>query len=145
LGMTLIVHLVSLAVLNVANWEGRILFCSPTIALVNLGFAFLTAMYAVPLGVVFSLRAATVQRATQNLLTAVLAPNVVFAFGIVGIGTVFSESWRTAFETFFAEVVMKADPTQVVLVIAGVLVAVDLGVLAVAIGRFKRSLLILSQ
>jgi len=145
MGMTLIVHLVSLATVNVANWDGRIMFYSPTIALINLGFAFLTAMYAACLGVVFSLRAATVQRATQNLLTAVLAPIVVLSVGVVGIGTVFPESWRIAFETFFVEVVMNADPAQVVLVITGVLIAVDLGLLAVAMARFRRSLLILSR
>lgn len=140
---TLIVHLVSLTTVNVANWDGKILLYSPTIALLNLMFAFLTAMYAASLGVVFSLRAATVQRATQNLLTAVLAPIVILSFGIAGIGTVFPESWRIAFETFFVEVVMKADPTQVVWVITGVLVAVDLGLLAVAMTRFRRSRLIL--
>ena len=51
----------------------------------------------------------------------------------------------TVNETFFVEVVMKADPTQVVWVITGVLIAVDLGLLAVAMARFRRSLLILSQ
>jgi len=40
---------------------------------------------------------------------------------------------------------MRTDPTQVVLVITAVLVAVDLGLLAVAMARFRRSPLILSQ
>ena len=143
LEVTIILHLVSLAALNVGHWSGRIMLYTPSIALVNLVLSCLIALFASCLGVLLSLRASSVQQATQNLMVALMAPIMLLSMTIVIIGTVLPEKWRTAFETFFMEVVMTADFAQVILVVIGVLTLIDLGLLMAAMARFQRARLVL--
>ncbi|MAG37307.1 MAG: ABC-2 type transporter, partial [Dehalococcoidia bacterium] len=144
IGATLVVHLVSLTALNVVHWDGTLMLYTPTIALINLGVSFLLAMLAACLGVIFSLRAATAKQAAQNLMIALLSPLVLFFVGITLLGTVLPAAWRAAFERFFAEVVVTADLTQVLLVVIVVLTAIDVMLLWAALARFQRARLILA-
>ena len=143
LRITIISHLVSLAMSNVVHWNGKIIFYTPVMTLVNLALSFLVAMLASCLGVLISLRAATVQQATRNLMVALLSPIMLVLIPISMIGTVLPDSWKAAFETFFKEVVMTADFTQVIIVVVVALIVIDLGLLMAAMARFRRARLIL--
>jgi ABC-2 type transport system permease protein len=129
--------------LNIAFWDGRILFYTPAIALSNLILSALIAVFSASLGVMISLRAATVQKAIQTMMVVLMSPIVFAAMGIVMIGRVFPEDWRTVFETFMMEVVFAADFVQVMSAVIFVLVLVDIGLLIVAKHRFQRSRLYL--
>ena len=143
LRITIISHLVSLAMSNVAHWNGKIMLYTPVMTLVNLALGFLVVMLASCLGVLISLRAPTVQQATQNLTVALLSPIMLVLIPISMIGTVLPDSWKAAFETFFKEVVMTADFTQVIIVVVVALIVIDLGLLMAAMARFRRARLIL--
>lgn len=139
LSYTAVLHLVTLLVLNLAYWDGQILFYSWRILLANLVLAVLLSIFAAGLGVLISLRAATVQQATQNLMAALFAPIGGFSLIIVLIGTVFPESWRFQFERFFRQVIMQADFQQVILFIFAGLLVFDLVLILVAMARFQRT------
>jgi ABC-2 type transport system permease protein len=56
--ITLILHFVSLVMVNVAHWEGQVLFYTPIMALANVVLSLLLAGLVAYLGVLISLRAA---------------------------------------------------------------------------------------
>jgi len=76
-GTALLCALLSLVIVNVAHGEGQLLFFTPSVALGVLALSFLTATIMAGAGVLTSLRAATVQEATQMLLALIIVPAVV--------------------------------------------------------------------
>jgi hypothetical protein len=83
-------------------------------------------------GVLFSLRAETVQEAAQKLMVVFLVPPMLLQV----IPLLFMEQMR--------EWVARVDGPQLLAVVIAVLFFVDLIVLAAALARFQRSRLILS-
>jgi len=136
-GVTLALLLISLVTVNVANWDGHILFYKPSILLAALAFSFLIALLTAGAGVLFSLRAATAQEAQQTLMAVLLIPPMILQFALFAILS--SESG----EARFREVLASLSFEQVILVIVAFLVALDLGLLLAAMARFKRTRLIL--
>lgn len=136
-GVTLVLLLISLVTVNVANWDGHILFYKPSILLAALAFSFLIALLTAGAGVLFSLRAATAQEAQQTLMAVLLIPPMILQFALFAILS--SESG----EARFREVLSGLSFEQVILVIVAFLVALDLGLLLAAMARFKRTRLIL--
>ena len=59
---------------NVAHWEGEVLFFTPPIALGSLALSFLMTTLTAGAGVFISLRTATAQEATQILPAIILIP-----------------------------------------------------------------------
>ncbi len=137
-GVTLVLLLISLVTVNVAHWDGHILFYKPSILLAALAFSFLVAMLTAGAGVLFSLRAATAQEAQQTLMAVLLIPPMILQFALFAILS--SESG----EARFREVLSGLSFEQVVLVIVAVLLALDVGLLLAAMARFRRARLILS-
>jgi ABC-2 type transport system permease protein len=76
-GMTLMLLLVSLTMVNIVHWDGQVLLFTPIVALANAAFSLLVASLVAGLGVLISLRASTVQEAQQTLMTATLFPLVL--------------------------------------------------------------------
>ncbi|MAG37306.1 MAG: hypothetical protein CL878_13815 [Dehalococcoidia bacterium] len=118
-GITLVVHLVSLTALNVVHWDGTLMLYTPTIALANLGVSFLLAMLVASLGVFFSLRAATAKQAAQHLMMALLSPLSLLVllllyvgafYAISWLGTVLPATWRAALARFFEGIVVTTQP-----------------------------------
>lgn len=138
LGITLVVHFVSLTTVNLAYWDGTVVFYTPTMILVNLALIILLSVLAASLGVLVSLRATTVQQALQNLLVALMAPIMIVLVTIILIGRVFPAALRESFEIWFREVILSADFFQVFLFIFISLVVIDLGLLVTTLVRFKR-------
>ena len=137
--ITLTLHLVSLVMVNVAHWEGQVLFYTPTMALTNVVLSLLLACLVAYLGVLISLRAATVQGAQQTLMSATLFPLVFLQMIPLLLLNVVPGG-----RAILKELVAAANPTQIILIIMTVLAVLDLGLLMAAMARFKRARLILS-
>ena len=138
-GITLMLLLVSLVMVNVTQWDGQLLFYTPIMALANVALSLLMASLVASLGVLISLRAATVQEAQQTLMTATLFPLVLLQMIPLLLLNVVPDG-----KALLKDLVAAADPTQIILIVMTVLVVVDLALLIGAIARFKRARLILS-
>ena len=137
--ITLALHLVSLVVVNIAHWDGRVLMYTSIVTLTNVALSLLMAGLVANLGVLISLRAATVQGAQQTLMAATLYP-LVFLQMIPLILLNVVPDGRALLKSFLA----VANPTQIILFVMTFLVVLDLALLIGAIVRFKRVRLILS-
>ena len=137
-GMTLMLLLVSLVMVNVTHWDGQVLLYTPTMALANVALSLLLASLVAGLGVLISLRAATVQEAQQTLMTATLFPLVLLQMIPLLLLNVVPDG-RARLE----ELVTAANPTQILLIVMAILVVSDVGLLVAAMARFQRARLIL--
>jgi len=137
-GMTLMLLLVSLVMVNIIHWDGQVLLYTPIIALANVALSLLLAGLVAGLGVLISLRAATVQEAQQTLMTATLFPVVLLQMIPLLLLNVVPDG-----RARLRELVMAANPTQIILIVLAVLVVLDVGLFMAALARFKRARLIL--
>ncbi len=137
-GITLTLHIVSLVMVNVTHWDGQVLFYTPIVALANLFLCLLLAGLVANLGVLISLRAATVKGAQQTLMTATLFPLVLLQMIPLLLLNVVPDG-----RALLKEFVVAANPTQIILIVLTVLVGLNLGLLIAAMVRFKRARLIL--
>ena len=131
-GAATLANLWSAVVVNVAHWDGQLLFFTLPIALGSLALSLLMALLTAGAGVFVSLRAATAQEAPQLLTGAILIPAVILQL----IPLVFRDQLGTVIESI--------DGPQLLLIVLGVLVVLDVAVLLAAAVRFQRSRLILS-
>jgi ABC-2 type transport system permease protein len=130
--------LVSLVMVNVAHWDGQVLLYTPIMALANVALSLLVAGLVADLGVLISLRAATVQEAQQTLMTATLFPIVLLQMIPLLLLNVVPDG-----RARLRELVAAANPTLIILIVMAVLVVLDLGLLMAVLARFKRARLIL--
>jgi len=137
-GITLLVLAGSLGTVNVLHWPGHILFFKPSLLLADVSVSFLVALFTAGLGVLFSLRSATVQQAQQATMAVMLLPAMVLQFGLL-----FILQSASAKETLNAALGALSFG-QLMLVIISVLAVAAVGLLLAAMARFKRSRLILS-
>jgi len=137
-GMTLMVLLVSLVMVNVAHWDGQVLLFTPTMAVANVALSLLLASLVAGLGILISLRAATVQAAQQNLMAATLFPVVLLQMIPLLLLNVVPDG-----RARLRELVAAANPTQILLIVLAVLLVIDLGLLMATMARFRRARLIL--
>lgn len=137
-GITLMLLLVSLVMVNVTHWDGKVLFYTPIMVLANVALSLLLASLVAGLGVLISLRAATVQEAQQSLMTATLFPLVLLQMIPLLLLNVVPNG-----KALLKELVEAANPTQIILIVIAVLVVLDLALLVAAMVRFKRTRLIL--
>jgi len=138
-GITLTLHIVSLVMVNITHWDGHVLLFTPTIALANAALSLLIACLIANLGVLISLRAATVKGAQQSLMSATLYPLMFLQMIPLLLLNVVPDG-----RIILKKLVLAANPTQIILIIMTVLMVLDLGLLVVAMVRFKRVRLILS-
>jgi ABC-2 type transport system permease protein len=137
-GMTLLLLLVSLAMVNVTHCDGQVLLCTPTMALANVALSLLLASLVAGLGVLLSLRAATVQGAQQSLMAATLFPVVLLQMMPLLLLNVVPDG-----RAHLKQLVAAANPTQIIPIVMAALIVLDLGLFMAAMARFKRSRLIL--
>jgi ABC-2 type transport system permease protein len=130
-GVTLIVLLLGLVIVNVAHGDGELLFFTPTIALADLAVSFLLATLCAGAGVLISLRSATVQEAAQTLAAVFFMPPMLLTMALL----LFRDQVR--------DIVGSLSGEQILLVIVVLLAAADLAVFAAAMARFQRSRLYL--
>ena len=121
---------------NIVNWHGQILIFHDAASwlLLLLGPPLLGGAIATG-GVLVSLHATTVRQAQQTLSVA---------FVVVLIGTIFGSSMLPAdWKAWFARILVTWSQADLVLVAAGVLLAIDLALLSAGMARFQRARLVL--
>ena len=134
-GLTLISASLALIAVNVAHGRGHLLLYSPMIALGLVLLSLLGAGLAAGSGILVSLRASTVRQAYQQLSLAIVLLTILPLFGFRAL----PDDWRVQ----LARAIVTASTTQIVVVVAAVLVVLDAGLLAIAMARFQRARLIL--
>lgn len=133
-GLTWISLLAGLVTINLTYGAGRFLFYPPLVALGVIGISLLSGGLAASAGVLVSLRAKTVQQATQVLSIAVMLLIFVPTFGLQALPAAWQERlWS---------IVSGWDVTQAVLVAIAVLALINGALIAAALRRFQRAQLI---
>ena len=135
-GITLIGLIVALVTINIAYGAGEFLFFSPLIGLAIFLLSFLVAWLAAGLGVIVSLRAASVRQAQQTLSLAFL-----FLFVPLMVLPLLPEGLRVTVTNALSGLEIQMVGT----ILIAILVVVDTGLLLVAMRRFVRARLILNQ
>ena len=121
---------------NVSNWHGQVFMFHDAASwlVVVLGPPLLSGAVATA-GVLVSLHATTVRQAQQTLSVAVL----VATFGAIFGSNMLPVEWKA----WLARNVATWPPANLVLAVAGVLLAIDLVFLFAGIARFQRARLVL--
>lgn len=130
MGAALLANLCSLVVVNVAHWQGEILFFSTPIALGSLALSFLMAVLTASAGVFVSLKVATAQEAAQILTFAIIIPPMLLQL----VPLLFRDQMMQFLDT--------VDGPHLLLIVLAVLLVLDVAVLLAAVARFQRSRLI---
>jgi len=136
-GMTLLVLLLSLIVANVISWNGQISFYKPMVFLGDMVVSLLMVGLIASLGILVSLRASTVQGATQMLMFGFMIPLLVVQVGPILLLSVVPNGEE------ILKKILSVDLTTVLLVLTAILVTLDAGLLLAAMARFRRARLIL--
>ncbi|MFZ6030070.1 MAG: ABC transporter permease [Chloroflexota bacterium] len=135
-GITIACLLLGLVALNLVHGKDGLLLYSPAVGGGILALTFLVAALASGLGVLISLRAATVRQAQQTFSFAFLLVFVpIFALPLL------PEAWRVRFSSAVMNV--ETNLTPLVLVAGCVLLLLDGILIAASLVRFQRSKLIL--
>lgn len=133
-GLTVSSLLAALVTVNVTAGSGELLLYPARIGAGGVVFSLLTAGLCAGVGVLVSLRAATVRQAAQTLTVGMMA---LFFIGITLL-TRLPRAWREA----IADAVKDAGPDKVMVVLAAALLALDVALVTVAVVRFRRARLI---
>ena len=136
--MTILLLVVSLVVVNLIHWNGQIRFFSMDLLLGNLTLSCLSSGVLSTLGVLVSLRAATVQSAQQTLMLSAIIPLVLIQVLVFLLPTfVPVETLR--------EILSKINFSQILMMFLGLLLTVNVGLFVAVTIKFQRSKLTLGQ
>lgn len=133
-GITLISLLIGLVTVNIAFAQGGLLIYPVEIGFSILGISLLLATFASNLGVLISLRAATIRSAQQTLGVIALLPMMLILI---------IPMLPASLNTYMATWIMSQDPTRLVFPVMGIFLVLDLILLVAALRRFQRAKLIL--
>lgn len=133
--MTLLVVLTGLFGVSLNDGNGKILFYPASILFSGMIFGFLTATSAASIGVIISLRSPTVRQAAQKLAFVSLAITWIPVFGF----NLLPRKLQSGVLSFAKD----TDVTQLFWLILIVLALINVGLISLAMARFKRSRLIL--
>jgi ABC-2 type transport system permease protein len=132
--MTMLLLLLALATVNIVHGHGKLLMYPISVGIGAPLIALLISTLLSSLGVIVSLRAATVRQAAQSLSLLFL---VVF---IVPVAVkVMPHAWMESLALWFGRVGMPG----VIATAVGILLVLDIILLTIAAAKFKRSRLIL--
>ncbi|WP_298404649.1 ABC transporter permease subunit [uncultured Chloroflexus sp.] len=134
-GLTWVSLLVGLITINLVHGEGRLLFYPPAVALGVIGISLLSGGLAAGAGILVSLRAKTVQQATQMLSIAVMLLIFVPTFGL--------QALPAAWQERLLHLIAGWNVPQAVLTAIAVLAVIDSVLIGAAMRRFQRTRLIL--
>jgi ABC-2 type transport system permease protein len=135
-GITMACMLVALITINIVHRGGELLLFPWKIGMAAVTASLLVSILAASLGVLVSLRSATVRQAQQVFSLA-----FIVLFIPLFLLPLLPESWRLK----VMQVLSKADVESIILGVLFLLLALDLGLLAAASRRFQRTRLILED
>lgn len=118
-----------IATVNLAHPRGGLLLYAPPVAVAILVLGLLGALFVAAVGVFISLRAATVRQAQQTLAATIMVLLLV-PFGTVRLAPA---AWKQA---------LLPNAALIAVIATATLAAVDAGVLALAMTRFRRGRLV---
>lgn len=133
-GMTLLILLLALVTVNVAFGQGKLLMYSKAVGLGAVSITVLISVLLSSLGVLVSLKAATVRQAAQTMSLLFLALIIVPV-----ISTILPKEWMAHIWQWLGRVGVSGAIAALV----GALAVLDVVVLGIAAKKFKRSRLIL--
>jgi ABC-2 type transport system permease protein len=136
-GLTLILLALSLLVANLVAWQGYFAFYSPPLLISDVMLSLLMSGVVASLGVLISLRSATVQGAQQALMGALLIPLMMVQIVPIVLMSIVPNGRALISQ------ITKADFAIVVGMIISMLLLLNFGLFAAALARFKRARLIL--
>ena len=136
---TLVVLLISLVSVNVTHWQGRVLVFKPSLLVADTVVSFLVALVTAGLGVLFSMRSETVQQAQQATMSVLLLPAMFLQFGLLFV------LQNDSAKAFLRRTIGALSFAQLIGIIVAVLVLICAALFALAMARFKRARLIVSQ
>jgi hypothetical protein len=128
----------SLLVANVVSWSGRVMFFKLSVFLADLGISLLMSLLTASAGVLFSLRASTVQEAQQTLMGVLMVPPLLLQFAAMWF--LGSESGKASLEEFLG----RASFEQIMLIIGAFMLVLVVILVLAGMARFRRAKLILS-
>lgn len=135
-GITIVSLILALITINVAHGQGELILFPWKMAFGIIGISLLVASLAAGLGVLISLRAATVRQAQQTFSLAFF-----LLFIPLFLLPMLPDEWRLRVSQILAE----ADLESLVLGAMGILLLVDLALFVAAASRFQRTRLILDE
>jgi ABC-2 type transport system permease protein len=130
-GMTLVTLLVSLIVANIQTGMSSWSFYPPDRLLTFLLLSLVFSVLITAIGIVISLRATTVRQAQQML-----------SYGMVGLGVLLSLLAAGGAHLSFFSQLATLSATQAFLVLSGVIIIIDIALLALVLSLFRRSRLL---
>ena len=134
-GVALAASLLSLVIVNVAHWTGRLVLFAPIVVLGDIILTFLVAALSAGVGALISMRSETVQQAVQALTAILLLPPMVLTMGLLVLG----EMWKGRLN------LGAIDGGQLLIILTALLVVVNVAVFSAGMLRFKRARLILAR
>ena len=134
---TLILLVVSLIAANLVAWQGHFVFYAPLLAVSDVVISLLMSGLTGSLGVLISLRSATVQGAQQALMGALLIPLMLLQIVPIVLMSVVPDGRAMINQ------ITKVDFATVITAVIVVLALLDIGLFEAARARFKRARLIL--
>ena len=135
-GMSLLLLLVSLLVVNLVNGQPGFQNYQPNILWMNIVGSFLMAVFVSSLGIVISLRSPTVQAASQSIMLMLFMPFLLLQAVAFLLPIILPRATVTA-------IANQLNFTKIVLVILAILLVVDIILFLGALARFQRARLIL--
>jgi len=136
-GIAFLTNLMSVVAVTVVYGGGRILMFPPGIMLSGIATGFLTASIVANAGTLVSLRAATVRQAQQTMSIAAM---IVFFSPMIILRVVPQEYFKSV-QSYLA----GTDTLSIAVTVFLVFLAADIVLFRIALGRFKRSRLIVGQ
>ena len=133
-GLALISVLLGLVTVNLAYAQGALLLYPPDIALGIAALSFLIALLSSGIGVLISLRAATVRQAQQTLSILNL-----LIFIPIFLLPLLPEEWQLR----LTQILLQANARQITLAVMALLAVIDAFLVMATMRRFQRARLIL--
>lgn len=130
-GLTLIILVLGLITVNVFHGHGKLLMYPALTGFGAVGMSLLVTSLAAGVGVLVSLRSATVRQAAQTLSIGL---SLLFFVPIV-LAQALPQRWQHR----IVDALTGAGQTQTVAIAVVVLIALDVALLALAAARFKRA------
>ena len=135
-GMTLLLLVISLVVVNVFEWSGRLQLFAPAILWADITLSLLTSGLVASLGILVSLRSRTVQSAGQTIMSLLFVPALLLQAVVFLLPTFLPvEKIKAALGTL--------DLNDILLAFLAILLILDLALFSGATARFQRSKLLL--
>jgi len=134
-GITLVCLLVGIVTVNLRYRGDGLLIYSPKVGFGILALSLLSAGFIASAGVLISLRASSVRQAQQTMSISIMLLIFIPIFGSQALPL----EWRKR----LAEALMNAGATRIMFIVMAALIVLSIGLLAVAMARFKRARLII--